>query len=56
MSSPGYFLSHLWLIPLFPLADATLTALAAGTLRAPEIDVSRLIETYTEPLLREAVR
>jgi len=24
MSSPGYFLSHLWLIPLFPLASATI--------------------------------
>jgi NADH-quinone oxidoreductase subunit L len=24
MSSPGYFLSHLWLIPLFPLITATL--------------------------------
>ena len=24
MSSPGYFLSHLWLIPLFPLAGAAI--------------------------------
>ena len=24
MNSPGYFLSHLWLIPLFPLASAAI--------------------------------
>ena len=38
--------------PLFGLGDASLTAFAAATLHAPEIDVARLIETHTEPLLR----
>jgi hypothetical protein len=40
------------IVPLFPLSDATATAFAAATLRAPEIDVTRLLETYSEPLLR----
>ena len=40
--------------PLFRLEDATVTALAAASLRAPEIGVVRLVETYTDPLLRSA--
>jgi len=40
------------IVPLFPLSDATATAFVAATLRAPEIDVTRLLETYSEPLLR----
>ena len=42
------------IIPLFPLSDATLAGFAAATLRAPEIEVARLIETYIEPLLEGA--
>ena len=42
------------ILPLFPLGDVTITAFAASTLRAPEIDASRLVETYTEPLLQGA--
>ncbi len=44
------------ILPLFPLSDATLTGFAAATLRAPEIDLSRLVETHTEPLLEGAPR
>lgn len=40
------------IVPLFGLGDASLTAFAAAILHAPEIDVSRLIETYSEPLLQ----
>ncbi len=43
------------IVPLFGLGDDSLTAFAAATLHAPEIDVSRLIETHTEPLLRGPV-
>jgi hypothetical protein len=39
------------ILPLFPLDDATLTAFARDRLADPRIDVSRLIETYTAPLL-----
>jgi hypothetical protein len=39
------------IVPLFALSDVTVTGLAAATMRAPEIGVSRLVETYTEPLL-----
>ena len=42
------------ILPLFPLGDATITAFAASTMRAPEIEASRLVETYTEPLLQGA--
>lgn len=38
--------------PLLPLSDQTLASLAAWVLAAPEIDATRLIETYTEPLIR----
>lgn len=40
------------IVPLFPLNDVTATAFVAATLRAPEIDVTRLLETHSEPLLR----
>jgi hypothetical protein len=39
------------IVPLFPLGDEIATRFAAATLRAPEIDVARLLETYSEPLL-----
>jgi hypothetical protein len=38
--------------PVLPLGDESLTAFAAATLAAPEIDQSRLVETYLDPLLR----
>jgi hypothetical protein len=44
------------IIPLFPLSDATLAGFTAATLRAPEIEVSRLIETYIDPLLEGAAQ
>ena len=37
--------------PLLGLREETLAAFAAATLGAPEIDRTRLIETYVEPLL-----
>ena len=37
--------------PLLPLGDAALAALAAATLGIPDLDASRLIETFAEPLL-----
>jgi hypothetical protein len=37
--------------PLLPLSDETLAAFAAAVLSTPEIDRSRIVETYTEPLL-----
>ena len=37
--------------PLFGLRDETLAAFAAATLGAPDIDRSRIVETYVEPLL-----
>lgn len=40
------------IVPLFPLSDDSATAFAAATLRAPELDVSRLLETYSEPMLK----
>ena len=39
------------IIPVLPLDDVVLTAFARDVLGDPSIDVSRLIETYTEPLL-----
>jgi hypothetical protein len=46
-SAPGRSIA-----PILPLGDASLTAFAAATLAAPEIDSSRLVETYVAPLLR----
>jgi hypothetical protein len=40
------------ILPLLPLDDESLTAFAAATLAAPEIDNTRLVERYVEPLLR----
>jgi len=40
------------IVALLPLDDASLTAFASATLAAPEIDGSRLVERYVEPLLR----
>lgn len=37
--------------PLFPLSDAVLTELAGRELGLPDLDPSRLIETYLEPLV-----
>ena len=37
--------------PLLPLSDETLAVLAAATLGVPELDATRLIETFSEPLL-----
>ncbi len=42
--------------PLVPLDDATLATLAGAVLGEPELDASRLIETYLEPLLAENPR
>ncbi|HTV73300.1 MAG TPA: hypothetical protein VME66_06335 [Candidatus Acidoferrales bacterium] len=40
------------IVPLIPLTDAALTALARDLVRDPALDLSRLIEMYTEPLLQ----
>jgi hypothetical protein len=40
------------IVPLIPLTDATLAVLARDLINDPAIDLSRLIETYTEPLLQ----
>jgi hypothetical protein len=45
-SSPGRRI-----VPLLPLDDATLVALAGALLCEPDLTVSRLIETHLEPLL-----
>lgn len=37
--------------PLLPVDDAMLAALCASLLAEPELDTSRLIETYIEPML-----
>jgi hypothetical protein len=37
--------------PLLPLDDAALTALGAALLGEPQLDTTRLIETYIEPML-----
>ncbi len=37
--------------PLVALDDTTLARIAGATLREPDLDASRLIETYLEPLL-----
>ncbi len=42
--------------PVLGLGDERLAALAAALLSDPELDASRLIETYTEPMRRAAVR
>ncbi len=39
--------------PLVALDDATLAALAGAALREPDLDATRLIETYLEPLLAQ---
>jgi hypothetical protein len=39
------------IVPLFPLGDEIAARFAGATLRAPEIDVTRLLETYSGPLL-----
>jgi hypothetical protein len=41
------------IVPLIPLTDATLAALARDLVGDPALDLSRLIETYTEPLLQQ---
>lgn len=38
------------IVPLFGIRDDVLAAFAAAVLATPEIDRSRLIETYTDPL------
>ncbi|MBV9104079.1 MAG: hypothetical protein JO060_10850 [Candidatus Eremiobacteraeota bacterium] len=40
--------------PLLELPDRALVRLAAATLHVPELDETRLIETYSEPLLKRA--
>lgn len=42
------------IVALFDLPDDVLAAFAAATLECPDLDASRLIETYTEPMLRAA--
>jgi hypothetical protein len=39
------------ILPLLPLPDEALTALAAATLGVADLDAARLIERYSEPLL-----
>jgi hypothetical protein len=39
------------IVPLLGLRDDTLAAFSAAVLATPEIDSSRLVETYTDPLL-----
>jgi hypothetical protein len=39
--------------PLLPLEDEVLARFAGARLGAPELDAASMIETYTEPLLRE---
>jgi hypothetical protein len=38
------------IVPLLGLGDESLAAFAAAALREPDLDASRLIETYSEPL------
>jgi hypothetical protein len=40
------------IVPLIPLSDELLAAFARDLLNDPALDVSRLIETYTEPMLQ----
>jgi hypothetical protein len=42
------------IVPLLPLADGALVALAGTLLSEPDLAVSRLIETHLEPLLGAA--
>jgi hypothetical protein len=39
------------IVPLFGLSDVALAAFTADLLSEPQLDASRLIETYSEPLL-----
>lgn len=39
------------IVPLFGLSDEELAGLASAALRAPELDASRILERFTEPLL-----
>jgi hypothetical protein len=40
------------IIPIIPLTDTMLAALARDLVGDPALDISRLIETYTEPMLQ----
>ncbi|HEY0799089.1 MAG TPA: hypothetical protein VGD50_08050 [Candidatus Baltobacteraceae bacterium] len=39
------------IVPLLPLSDRTLATLARDLLVDPALDITRIIETYTEPML-----